>query len=932
MAKSANPLYVWHDQLGEGRNIYACFRRVLELDGPAKSAVIKVFADSAYQLFVNGQFVDFGPVRFDPRFPTYDTHDIRKHLRPGKNVIAVSVNSFQHKTYKSIAHRAGFVAWGEVKAAGQAVIDLATPGEWRAIADGAHGRYVGKFSFALNAAELYDQAGEQAGWKQADFDDSRWPAAVVLADQGAWGKLKPRSIPFMSGTPLAIAGIKHLVPLCNKETRFSFAVPYPACYEDNAGDFSKFIAFATWVYSPVDQEVGVGLFWGEYYLNGQMLPRGQDGIIHNQRINQTWKLNGGWNHLFGSVGAYQDIVEQYFAVPADSGIRFNADRDEKSTCVFRHTLVLTQEQYKKFIADKAKPFSPDDTLAEIGGWQRVDASQPAQSPAREMGWDTFGEPVESLKLDSLQGHMFAHGKYPGGFSLLLDLGHTQLFLPQLTLEGVAGATIDLAYYEHLRADSMHLNLQHHHCCSDRILCTRESIEWMASHPRGGRYVMLTVRHAGGDVMLKSLNLRSAMYPTTQVGQFACSDPSLTAIWDMGRRTQATNMEDAYVDCVCRERGMYGRDTIIQYHVNLATFGDHALMGRCMELYGQSPDATGKFRAVYPNTKDYTIADFALNMVEGYLNYYHNSGDLERVRSDWQAILRNLQWFHNLSDERADKLLDADWPTKQGVAAFYGGFHGDGSASWYQSVKGVHCGLSCTYLMAIRAAMQLAKALGQTADFTALKHRAAILTKSIPDAFWDAARGCYADNIAHDSFAPHASLLAVMCEAATAKQIPLIRRYVAAQLQSVFVNGYGPENKCMLSPHYAYYLFDGLYRLGLPDTAESIMRQGWGWMLAQGLKTCAEYFTLESSHCHAWSASPTYYLSRHVLGVQFPKAPNMDVVEIRVQTNSVTRAEGAFPHPKGAIEVKWHTEAGRRVFDYVRAPAGVKVRIAKQASD
>jgi hypothetical protein len=355
MARSAQPSYVWYDQRGEGRNLYACFRRVLELKGPVKSATIRIFADTAYQLFVNGQFVEFGPVRFDPRYPTFDTHDIRKYLRPGRNVIAVSVNSFQHKTYKAIAHRAGFIAWGEVKTAGQAAIDLATPGAWRALADGAHARYAAKYSFALSAAELYDQAGEATGWTEADFDDGQWPAAVPLADQAGWGTLQARTIPFMAGQPLPIATVKHLVPLCNTERRYSFSVPFSSCYEDNARDFSSSVAFTTWVYSPVDQEVSVGVFWGENYLNGQPLPRGQDCLIHNQRITQRWPLSRGWNHLFGHVGAYQDIVEQYFAVPADSGIRFSADRDDASTCVFRHTPILRRAQYEQFIAKKPKP-------------------------------------------------------------------------------------------------------------------------------------------------------------------------------------------------------------------------------------------------------------------------------------------------------------------------------------------------------------------------------------------------------------------------------------------------------------------------------------------------------------------------------------------------------------------------------------------------
>jgi len=105
----------------------------------------------------------------------------------------------------------------------------------------------------------------------------------------------------------------------------------------------------------------------------------------------------------------------------------------------------------------------------------------------------------------------------------------------------------------------------------------------------------------------------------------------------------------------------------------------------------------------------------------------------------------------------------------------------------------------------------------------------------------------------------------------------------------------------------------------------MMKQGWGWALAQGLKTCPEYFSLHRSQCHAWSASPTYYLSKYVLGVHFPKAPDLDYVELNVKTHYVEHAEGRFPHPKGVIYVKWHKENGKIVFDVVKAPERVIVK-------
>jgi hypothetical protein len=495
------------------------------------------------------------------------------------------------------------------------------------------------------------------------------------------------------------------------------------------------------------------------------------------------------------------------------------------------------------------------------------------------------------------------------------------------MSGVRGATIDVTYSEHLGPDGQHMRHRHNYSGGDRVLCSRDEIDWLPSHPKGMRYLKLTVRNTPGDVTLKDLRLRSARYPVKERGSFRCSDPAFNAIWEMGRRTEAANMEDAYVDCSGRERGMYLRDTIIQYHVNLAAFGDHALYGRCMQLYGQSPDSTGKFRAVYPNTGDYTISDFALNGLEGYLAYYENTGDTERIRTDWAAMMRNLDWFHQLADQRRDMLLDAEWDRKAGIKAHYGGFHGDLQiVKGHMDNTGIHCVFSCTYLIAMQSALILAKAIGEEDDARELRRRIAVLRRSISRAFWDPKKKCFADNQRHRTHSIHCNLFPVRAGIVTKAQRAAIREYVARQLHCLFANGYDPSGGAYTSPNFAFYILDGLYRAGLTRTAEDMMRTGWGWALSQGMRTCPEYWTTRSSQCHAWSASPTYYLSRYVLGVHYPAAPDMDTVEIRVQTESVTQAEGAFPHPRGTVRVKWHTHRGKRVFDYVKAPKGVKVNI------
>jgi hypothetical protein len=919
--------YVWYEKQGCGRNLYGMFRKTFELSGKVTCAELNIFADTHYQLFINGAFIEFGPVRFDPRFPLYDTHNITPYLREGINVIAVLVNNFGCKTYKAIKNDAGFIAWGTLQS-DHNFIDLSTyNGSWICLPAKAYSRYASKLSFALNPSELYDQSLEERGWKEIDYNDENWLPVVEIDHQDAWGELSPRLIPFMSGEAISVVGNVDIFPILSNDEIHSFSVDIPHFFEDNKEDYCNLVMFSTWIYSPIEQKLPVGVFWGDGWINGNPLPKGVDSWNKSMRITQTWDLKQGWNYYFGKVGVYFDALYQYFAVPKGKGIIFSADRDGESSYAFKHSPVLSVKGYNEYLMNKVLPYDDNETLNEVGGWIYKSKQDVAHSPSRETSWDDYGDAVERMNVADLNGHLFSVKDYPNGFAFTLDLEFMHLFFTSLRMEGVKGATIDLTYTEHLSNDKIHFKHMHHHSIGDRILCSRNTLDWIGVHPRGARYLKVTVRDLGEDITIKALELRLAGYPVKRKGYFQCSDPCLNEIWSMGARTLEANMEDAYVDCSGRERGMYARDTVIQYYVNLATYGDHALMQRCMELYGQSADATGKFRAVYPNTGDYTISDFSLNLLEGYYTYYKNTGDINRISKDWEVMMSNLNWFNHLAEERADLLMDSEWHLKKSVNSLYGGFHGDlGILEGYLDNTGIHCVFSCTYLIALKCAEELAVVIGKAEDHKNIQSRIRILEKSIPKTFWNEELGCFSDNLERSSHSAHASLFAIRACIVNEKQLKAIREYISNNLKSVFVNGYDPKDGVYFSPHFAFYIFDGLYKAELADVAVRLMKDGWGWILSKGLRTCPEYFDMERSLCHAWSASPTYYLSRYVLGVSYPNEPSMDMVEINVKAEGIEYAEGAYPHPKGLIEVKWHLNKGERIFDYVKVPQGVRVTI------
>ncbi len=86
------------------------FRRKLELDHVPASLKVCVSADQRYKLYVNGQFVGFGPQRGDPTHWFFETYDLAPFLKVGENWIAALVWNFgRWAPMAQMSARTGFV-------------------------------------------------------------------------------------------------------------------------------------------------------------------------------------------------------------------------------------------------------------------------------------------------------------------------------------------------------------------------------------------------------------------------------------------------------------------------------------------------------------------------------------------------------------------------------------------------------------------------------------------------------------------------------------------------------------------------------------------------------------------------------------------------------------------------------------------------------
>jgi hypothetical protein len=134
-----------------------------------------------------------------------------------------------------------------------------------------------------------------------------------------------------------------------------------------------------------------------------------------------------------------------------------------------------------------------------------------------------------------------------------------------------------------------------------------------------------------------------------------------------------------------------------------------------------------------------------------------------------------------------------------------------------------------------------------------------------------------------------------------------------------------------SPFFEFFLLEGLAREGRDEEFLNTIERDWGFMIDKGATTFWEMWSgvwtrnskmpdgrLTRSHCHGWSAAPTFFLSSHVLGVK-PLAPGFTRYTIAPKPGNLQWCRGTVPTPHGDIHVQWENRPGEPLVIRVDAP-------------
>lgn len=901
--------FVWSaDPSADRRNVHVLFVREFELGSAPAEARIALCADSRFVLKVNGHWAASGPGRFMPAHPRYQVWCLRRWLRAGVNRIEVVVNSPNTTTFQTDpAARGGFAAGGVVRAAGRSV-SLATPGEWRCKVLSAWMSDAPAFSFALGPVEVCDtRVLRRELESRADLS----PAVTVEGPWGEPGLAEVEPPDFRLCAPAAISGP---VAWTKAENIFVFNLPW------SGGRVARH-ALKTWVYAPRAGDHAFASLWLHPRVNG-VAAQTEPDALRGARTNYIARFNEGWNLLTAYVDALTEFWTVQLAFTTDSGLEPSINRVRGDHEVVAVAGPLSEGQARGLESEAAADPAQWETSDLV--WTPRESDLFSGAPARLMAWVTpDGEPPRFAASASAPSRLRIDRER--GALLMLDWGGGFLGQLRVDVEAPAGTVMDVAWGETLRADGC-LTLYPANPrieSADRFVLSggRQEVEGFCV--RGGRLVQLAFHlpeGEGGEVVVRHVAVRSMHTPLAETGRFACDDPLWNWVWRTGRATLQACMEDVYVDCPWRERGLYIADAWASARLQRLCSADHAISRHCLRLIAQGRLPDGQLNAVSPSWYQTALQDFSLTWILFLRDHWAWTGDVALVAELWpvvRGVLDSPVWRWSgpgLLDATSGRVF-IDW----------------GASPTAKSGRGNAC-LSAFHAEALRRAAELAEVIGREDEALEYRRRHERAREAFCTRLFDRAEGRFRcsleepEGAAADSI--HANILALGFGLCASWQRERALAFVIAGLERLIADPMVPTLP-RVELFFLNYALDVLYDEGRADVAERIVTACYGGMRERGAVTFWETLSrgshAEGSQCHAWSGAAATACFARVIGLRPAVPGRTDHYRITPAMGALAWAECVFPHPRGEIRVRLvRDEDGVRAT--TSAPVGVELTV------
>lgn len=520
-----------------------------------------------------------------------------------------------------------------------------------------------------------------------------------------------------------------------------------------------------------------------------------------------------------------------------------------------------------------------------------------------------------------------------------DLGRVRLGYPVLKVRTQSGTVIQVAYAESLTFGRVHPYLKtgggHDSCMLDHWVSTGGVEELVPLHPKGARFIEIHMIGTGPDAVdLEKFSFEERVYFSEESeGAFSCGDPRLDRAWAVGRDTFVACSEDSVTDNPHRERGQWlGEVEAPCIEMISACYSDWRILRRSIEQAALCSSPEGILPAVYPGTRDCIIPSFAIQWVKAMLDYVRHTGDRSLLEPLHTSAEKNLGVFW--PDVGAGGLRVnpkywnfIDWGYRGANTVFLSGARDEAAAD---------PALSLFYLEALESMSLWSEWIGKPDRTTLWKERAGQMR-----GYLRCAVEAIENRQAWADYGYHATALALRCGLVTktGDAVDFLKRFLlgcfpnnpaAPRLADVTV-----EAEQVMTPYFAHFSFPVLAEHGAADFVLDQIRTCWGWMMDQGWTTWPEMFDPRWSHCHYWSSTPTWLLTRCALGLTPAFDRGSGCYDWTFRPGTLKHAKGRIPLPSpdgsnpGQIEVSWETRADKSHLYTIQSPIPLRIQHGKE---
>ncbi|NJK94879.1 MAG: hypothetical protein HC905_08170 [Bacteroidales bacterium] len=539
--------------------------------------------------------------------------------------------------------------------------------------------------------------------------------------------------------------------------------------------------------------------------------------------------------------------------------------------------------------------------------------------------NTYGYVLDNISARFFLRDLECNELPPQGIWRRYDLGRVRLMRPKFLLDLPAGSVVEFAYSEYLTngrvapwitlsaSDSYNI---------DRFIARGGKQEFFPLIPKGGRFVEVHIFADSGKVKFIEETFLERSYFDEADGTFECSDPLLNTIWQTGVETLKACSEDAIIDNPTRERGQWTGDvTTIGLEIGSVAFSDTRLFRRGFVQSAQSARPDGMIAGLCPGGEAY-LSSYAIQWVTGCLNYWRVTGDKTILYDLFDAAIKNMESLNNFTSENG--LTD-----KAGWSFIDWGY--------VRNAGPVDIALNLHYLVALRDMITWSKIVGRQEYLQRFTEEEKHINHLLNTWFRNLTES---NSVPWQTIGYHKTVLGLKAGFFKVGTRQEAIRFIKSHILNCFpLNPDAPRlsspdfsHTQLITPYFMHYVLPLLIENGETEFALEIIRKAWGWALEGGRTTWVEVFDTRWSHCHQWSGSPTWLLSRYFLGLHNRFDIKDNFFDFQLQATGLTHAKGKIPIPNTdkAIHINWEKKGNKTSYElktdmpvWINIPKGLK---------